>query len=47
MNTIGIDHNLDRERIRKLLMIGLYASILTGIGDFLLETQKVSVLLRV
>lgn len=36
MNTIGIDHNLDRERIRKLLMIGLYASILTGIGDFLL-----------
>ena len=36
MNTIGIDHNLDRARIRKLLMIGLFASILTGIGDFLL-----------
>ncbi len=36
MNTIGIMHNLDRERIRKLLVIGLFASILTGIGDFLL-----------
>ena len=36
MNTIGIDHNLDRARIRKLLAIGLFASILTGIGDFLL-----------
>ena len=36
MNTIGIDHNLDRARIRKLLMIGLFASVLTGIGDFLL-----------
>ncbi len=36
MNTIGIGHNLDRSRIRKLLMIGLFASILTGIGDFLL-----------
>ena len=36
MNTIGIDHNLDRARIRKLLTIGLFASILTGIGDFLL-----------
>lgn len=36
MNTIGIDHNLDRLRIRKLLAIGLFASILTGIGDFLL-----------
>ena len=36
MNTIGIDHNLDRSRIRKLLTIGLFASILTGIGDFLL-----------
>ena len=43
MNTIGIDHNLDRPRIKKLLTIGLAASILTGIGDFLLgcaeETQ--------
>ena len=36
MNTIGIDRNLDRVRIRKLLAIGLFASILTGIGDFLL-----------
>jgi len=36
MNTIGIDHNLDRPRIKKLLTIGLSASILTGIGDFLL-----------
>ncbi|MDO4867305.1 MAG: hypothetical protein Q4C10_12190 [Clostridia bacterium] len=36
MNSIGIDHNLDRARIKKLLAIGLFASILTGIGDFLL-----------
>ena len=36
INTIGIDHNLDRARIKKLLTIGLFASILTGIGDFLL-----------
>ena len=36
MNTIGIDHNLDRARISKLLTIGLFASVLTGIGDFLL-----------
>ena len=36
VNTIGIDHNLDRPRIRKLLTIGLFASILTGIGDFVL-----------
>ena len=36
MNTIGIDHNLDRSRIKKLLTIGLFASVLTGIGDFLL-----------
>ena len=36
MNTIGIDHNLDRLRIRKLLAIGLYASIITAAGDFLL-----------
>ena len=36
MNTIGIDYNLDRARIRKLLTIGLFASVLTGIGDFLL-----------
>ncbi len=36
MNTIGIDRSLDRARIKKLLAIGLFASILTGIGDFLL-----------
>ena len=36
MNTIGIDRNLDRARIKKLLTIGLFASIITGIGDFLL-----------
>ena len=36
MNTIGIDNNLDRPRIRKLLIIGLFASVLTGAGDFLL-----------
>lgn len=36
MNTIGIDNNLDHERIRKLLAIGLFASVLTGIGDFIL-----------
>lgn len=35
MNTIGINHNLDRPRIRKLLSIGLFGSVLTGIGDFL------------
>lgn len=36
MNTIGIDNNLDRARIRKLLIIGLFASFMTGAGDFLL-----------
>ena len=36
MNPLGIYNNLNRERIRKLLTIGLFASILTGIGDFLL-----------
>lgn len=36
MNTIGIDNNLDRARIRKLLIIGLLASVMTGVGDFLL-----------
>ena len=36
MNTIGIDHNLDRTRIKKLLTIGLFSAVLTGIGDFLL-----------
>lgn len=36
MNTIGINHNLDRPRIRKLLSIVLFSAVLTGIGDFLL-----------
>ena len=27
MNTIGINHNLDRQRIRKLLLIGLLAML--------------------
>ena len=36
MNTIGIDDNLDRPRIRKLLIIGLFGCALTGAGDFLL-----------
>lgn len=36
MNTIGIDDNLDRPRIRKLLIIGLLGCVLTGVGDFLL-----------
>ena len=36
MNTIGIENNLDRARIRKLLIIGLAASVMTGIGDFLI-----------
>ena len=35
MNTIGINDNLDRARIRKLLIIGLIGSVMTGIGDFL------------
>ena len=36
MNTIGIDNNLDRPRIRKLLLIGLIAAVITGVGDFLI-----------
>ena len=36
MNTIGIDDNLNRARIRKLLLIGLFGCVLTGLGDFLL-----------
>ncbi len=36
MNTLGIDNNLDRARIRKLLLIGLHASFMTGAGDFLI-----------
>ena len=40
MNTIGINDNLDRARIRKLLIIGLFGSVLTGIGDFLVGFGK-------
>jgi len=36
MNTIGIENNLDRARIRKLLATGLLGCVLTGVGDFLL-----------
>ena len=36
MNTIGIDYNLDRPRIKKLLIFGLIGAVLTGAGDFLL-----------
>ena len=36
MNTIGIDDNLDRARIGKLLTIGLFGCALTWAGDFLL-----------
>ena len=36
MNTIGIERNLDRPRIRKLLAIGLLGSVLTGAGDWLI-----------
>ncbi|MBQ3265740.1 MAG: hypothetical protein IJH07_08185 [Ruminococcus sp.] len=36
MNMIGINNNLDRARIKKLLVIGLFASVMTGAGDFLL-----------
>lgn len=35
INTIGIDHNLNRDRIRKLLIFGVIGSVLTGAGDFL------------
>lgn len=36
MYTIGINNSLDRLRIRKLLIIGIFAALITGIGDFLL-----------
>lgn len=45
-NPIGIDSQLDWPRIRKLLSIGLFAAILTLIGDMMIgwgiqdETQK-------
>ncbi|MCR4671757.1 MAG: hypothetical protein K5637_00780 [Lachnospiraceae bacterium] len=35
INTIGIDDNLDRGRIKKLLVLGIIGSVLTGAGDFL------------
>ena len=35
-NTIGIDGNLDWKRIRKLFVIGLIASVMVFIGDWLL-----------
>ncbi len=36
MNDIGIDNTLDKTRIRKLLIIGLFAGIKVFIGDFIL-----------
>lgn len=43
MYNIGINDNLDRGRIKKLLQIGLLGAAITGAGDFLLgfaeETQ--------
>lgn len=42
MNTIGINRSLDRPRIKRLLTMGLFASILTGIGDFLLVWREQS-----
>ena len=39
-NTIGIDSNLDWERIAKLLRIGLFAGIMVLIGDMLLGMEK-------
>ena len=40
MNTVGINHNLDRARIRKLLTIGLFGAMLTLIGDCLIGAAK-------
>lgn len=36
MNNSGITTNLDRAKIRKLLILGLVGSVMTGIGDFFL-----------
>ncbi len=36
MNFFGEDGNLDRARIKKLLAIGLFGSVITGVGDFLI-----------
>lgn len=35
-NDIGIDKTLDKQRIRKLLIIGLFAGIMVFVGDFIL-----------
>ena len=35
-NHIGIDEKLDKQRIGKLLIIGLFAGIMVFIGDFIL-----------
>ena len=40
MNTIGIDRDLDRARIRKLLAIGLFGAMLTLIGDLLIGEAR-------
>lgn len=39
MNTIGIENNLDRCRIRKLLATGLLGCVLTGVGDLASEER--------
>lgn len=36
MNNSGITNNLDRAKIRKLLIMGLVGSVMTGTGDFFL-----------
>ncbi len=36
MNHIGIDKTLDKQRIRKLLIIGLFAGVMVFVGDFIL-----------
>ena len=35
-NDIGIDNSLDWKRIRKLMLIGLFAGVMVLIGDMLL-----------
>ena len=35
-NNIGIDKTLDKQRIRKLLIIGSFAGIMVFVGDFIL-----------
>ena len=36
MNHIGIDKTLDKQRIRKMLIIGLFAGIMVFVGDYIL-----------